>query len=98
MKNPFFFLSVKAFGIWLVILFCAVLNGALREIFLIPNLGVFIAQILSGVLLSAIILLFSYGFIPRLGILSKVQIFYPGLFWLVLTVLFEFGFGLGQAG
>ena len=32
-------LVVKAFGIWLLILVCAVLNGVLREAVLLPAFG-----------------------------------------------------------
>src|SRR5262245_28458295 len=34
-----FMLALKAFGIWLLILACAFLNGTLREILLVPKLG-----------------------------------------------------------
>jgi hypothetical protein len=87
-------LVLKAFGIWLLILGCAFLNGALREVVLIPKLGNPAALILSGVLLSACILVVSLLFAPRLGNLQVSHYWYIGLLWLLLTLSFEIGFGL----
>lgn len=79
---------------WLVILVLAFLNGGLREVILIPSLGNPFAFIISGVLLSACILVVSYIFIPKLGALTNIECFYIGLYWLGLTLIFEFTFGL----
>ena len=86
-------LILKAIGIWGVILVCAVLNGAVREAVLIPKLGNPVALALSGLLLSACILVLSFVLVPKLGRLQSRHCLYLGLFWLCLTLGFEFSFG-----
>ena len=86
-------LILKAIGIWGVILVCAVLNGAVREAVLIPKLGNPLALGLSGLLLSACILAVSLVLVPKLGRLQTRHCLYLGLFWLCLTLVFEFSFG-----
>ena len=86
-------LILKAIGIWCVILVCAVLNGAIREVVMIPKLGNPVALVLSGLLLSACILVLSFALVPKLGGLQTRHYLYLGLFWLCLTLVFEFGFG-----
>jgi len=86
-------LTLKAIAVWLLILACAVLNGGLREAWLVPALGTPAALVLSGVLLSIVILAVSLLLVPRLGRLATGQCLYVGLLWLCLTLAFEFGFG-----
>jgi hypothetical protein len=86
-------LTLKATGVWLVILVCAVLNGGFREALLVPALGEPVALLLSGVLLSVAILAVSLLLVPALGRLRSSQCLYVGLLWLCLTLIFEFGFG-----
>ncbi len=85
---------LKAIGIWALILVCAVLNGAVREAVLVPAFGNPVALALSGLLLSACILVLSLALVPKLGRLQRRQCLYLGLFWLCLTLAFEFSFGL----
>ena len=85
---------LRVIGIWLLILLCAVLNGALRETVLLPHLPRSAAFVLSGVLLSACILGAAMLLIPRLGPLSTAQLWRIGALWLAMTLAFEFGFGL----
>jgi hypothetical protein len=86
-------LTLKATAVWLLILACAVLNGGLREALLVPALGKPAGPVLSGVLLSIVILAVSLLLVPRLGRLATGQCLYVGLLWLCLTLAFEFGFG-----
>ena len=86
-------LLLKAAGIWLLILVCAVLNGAFRESTLLPNLAKPVALVLSGLLLCLCIVVISLIFVHRLGRLGTSQSLSIGLFWLCLTLAFEFGFG-----
>jgi hypothetical protein len=80
-------------GLWLLILACAVLNGALREGLLRPGLGGAIALPLSGLLLMLCILALTFWLLPHLGPLRPAQGWAIGLYWLVLTLTFEFGLG-----
>jgi hypothetical protein len=86
-------LALKACAAWFVILVCAFANGALRELLLVPRLGLSVAQVTSGVLLSLLIVAVAVIAAPWLGKLSGVQALLIGLLWLCLTPVFEFGFG-----
>lgn len=86
-------LLLRSVGIWLLILACAIVNGGLRESALIPLLGTSAAFVASGLLLSACIVGVSLWLVPRLGPLQAMQAVGLGLFWLCLTLAFEFGFG-----
>jgi len=78
---------------WLLILCLAVANGALREAVLIPSLGRSFGLVLSGVLLSLLIALVAYAFVRSRTRHSPAQGMFVGVFWLFLTLVFEFGFG-----
>ena len=84
---------VKAAAIWLVILICAVLNGAFREAVLVPRFGQPAGLVMSGLLLAVCIVGISIAFVPWFGRLSTSRCLYLGLLWLCLTLMFEFGFG-----
>jgi len=91
-----FGIALKALVAWGTILILAVLNGGLREAVLIPNLGTVAGNILSGVFLSVLILTVAYLSLPFLSVDRPVELIAIGLGWLVLTLLFEFSFGLWQ--
>ena len=79
---------VKSLLIWLGITPLAILNGALREYFLIPMLGT-LALSISGVILMLCIFAISYVFIPRLGTGNKQTYIKMGLVWVLATLVFE---------
>ena len=83
----------KALLVWIGILFLAIANGWLRERLLIPAFGSPAALVLSGALLSLLILVTAYALVPWLGPLVSSQCLYVGLIWLGLTLAFEFTFG-----
>jgi hypothetical protein len=90
----------KAAGIWICILFLAILNGIAREKLWAPLVGKQLALPLSGLLLSAVIFSVTLLLLPVLGVLAPKQYWRIGFMWLGLTVLFEFFFGrfiLGNA-
>lgn len=87
---------LKGLAVWLGILVLAMANGVLRETVLLPWLGAPSALILSGVLLSALILAVAYASLPWLQLRQTWQRLAVGLGWLVLTLVFEFSFGLWQ--
>ena len=86
-------IAAKALTIWLVILVLAIANGTLREAVLIPVLGGVPGLILSGVLLSALILAVVYFSLPWFGPAPVARYIAFGLSWLCLTVVFEFTIG-----
>lgn len=77
---------------WLVMLIVSVANGTLRDFTYgrhLPELAVHQLSTLSGiVLLGAVI----YLFVRRWPPASAQQAFSIGLFWMLLTVVFEFLF------
>lgn len=88
--------ALKAFIIWLGILVLAVANGVLRESVLMPGLGTPVAPVLSGLLLSALIIGVTYLALPWMQVIRPVQLWAVGFGWLALTLVFEFSFGLWQ--
>ena len=87
---------IKSLAIWAIILTLAVINGALREALLIPNVGAMPGLIFSGLLLSCLILTVTYLFLPWLGVNNAPHLVLVGLFWLILTLIFESSFGLAR--
>jgi hypothetical protein len=86
-------IAAKALTIWFVVLVMAIANGMLREAVLIPVLGGVPGLILSGVLLSALILAVVYFSLPWFGQAPVARYIALGLSWLCLTLVFEFTFG-----
>jgi hypothetical protein len=84
---------LKAAMLWLAILALAILNGVVRESVLIPAVGAFTGLILSGSILSCCIFIVAFVGAPWYGRLASAQWLAIGLFWLLLTLAFEFGFG-----
>ena len=87
-------LYLRAAAVWLLILLLAVLNGGFREAVLFPRFGNPSAQFISGLLLIGGIVVVSYLLVPRLRARSRRQLAGIGVFWVTLTLVFEFGFGL----
>ena len=85
---------IRAMLWWVAILIMAILNGILREKLLIPSIGSFAALMTSGLILSCLIFLVSCIAMPGLGRLTNAQYWIIGLVWLVMTLIFEFSFGL----
>ena len=85
---------LKAFVLWLAILALAILNGILREKMMIPIFGSFTGFVISGVILCIFILGVAIAAVPWYGQLTSGQLYLVGVFWLLLTVGFEFSFGI----
>ena len=84
--------------LWAGIVPLAVLNGVLREALLRPAFGPVRARIISGVLLSAVVFLFTLatiGWLPRSAGRTYVAV---GALWVGCTIAFEVGFGRLLAG
>ena len=84
---------LKSLLAWLLILCFAVANGALREAVLVPSLGKTEGLVLSGVLLSVVVVLVAYAHVRFSKSITVSQGLYVGVLWLCLTLGFEFGFG-----
>ena len=84
----------KYFLLWIPMLFIAVLNGAARDLWYKKIIGE-----LPGHQVSTFSLIILFGFyiwavLKKYPPNSVGQSILIGIFWLVLTLLFEFGFGI----
>ncbi|WP_435065374.1 hypothetical protein [Halobaculum sp. EA56] len=69
----------------------AVINGGVRETFLIPRVGEYTGHVLSTGLLVAAILLISFAYFSWTPIdYAQAELALIGVLWTVLTVGFEF--------
>ena len=83
-----------AFGLWLLVAILAIANGALRQAVLIPALGDGVAQVLSVLILGAIIAAIQWRMVHGpWNALSRGQLAAIGACWMLGTVLFEFALG-----
>lgn len=80
----------RAIGIWCVLLVIASINGALREIVLIPRTGDVVGRIISTLLLSALITILAWATISWIGPRTTDQAWLVGVGWVLLTLAFEF--------
>ena len=87
-------LLLWALGLWGLLVICAILNGPFRQFVLIPRIGQNSGHGVSCIMLSAVILLISYLFFHLTSVgYSVSDLWFVGLIWLCLTIVFEFGFG-----
>jgi hypothetical protein len=86
--------AIRALIAWGAILVLAVLNGLLREALWIPWLGATAGLVASGLLLCAFILAATWLLLPWLNARGQPTLWLIGLAWLLLTLAFEFTFGL----
>jgi hypothetical protein len=84
----------KSLLIWLALIPLAILNGGLREMVINPLVGAEYGQPISCVSLCLIIFIVCWFCIPRIGRGTEKTYLIIGLWWILLTVLFETGFGL----
>ena len=86
-------MMVRALLAWCMLMLAAILNGTFRVAILTPRLGERTGHVVSSAILCALILLLSWlviGWIAPTTGRDAVQV---GVFWLALTLAFEFGFG-----
>lgn len=87
-------IALRALVAWCAILLLAVGNGVLRETFLVPSLGKSAGFLVSGLVLACLILVVAVLLLPWIGVHGRTQLVALGCGWLVLTLAFEFSFGL----
>lgn len=80
----------RAAGVWLVILLMAILNGAIREGWLIPRLGPSIGRAVSTLVLCGVVYLVTWLTITWINPTSARHALAVGVLWLGLTLAFEF--------
>lgn len=86
-------LLLRACAVWLVIMCIEFVHGALRTLLLAPLIGDFLARQISVLTGSLMILTVAFLFVRWLRAHTTGSLLLAGLLWLLLTLLFEFGFG-----
>jgi hypothetical protein len=89
---------VSALSLWLLLLVVAVIAGAFRESLLTPRFGGQVAHVVGTLVVAAIMAVIIALYIRRGPPRSLKQRWMLGVFWLALTVSFEFLFGHYVAG
>ena len=87
MTSPMVIRTVAA---WLAILVLAMLNGALRQALLIRLIGEQAGQVVSTLLLVALIGGAAWVMLPWIRPLTRRDAWLVGVVWLLLTLAFEF--------
>ncbi|WP_232687024.1 hypothetical protein [Halobacterium zhouii] len=84
-------------GVWVLMAVVAVLNGAFRETFLVPNLGEYAGHVISTALLvTAILVISALYFATTATEYTRIELLLVGVLWTVLTVRFEFLVGYAE--
>src|SRR5688572_3601881 len=81
-------LFVKAFGIWLLMLLAAFINGAIREILIVPRVGEYMGHVIGVVGLSGVVFALAGFFVNAFGPFTSGTLLWVGIFWLGLSLLF----------
>lgn len=81
---------IRSVLIWFVLLLVAILNGGLREALMLPRLGRGLAQALSTVMLSGLILVIGWIATPWIAPRTLQNAWGIGVTWVTLTLAFEF--------
>lgn len=89
---------VRAFAVWLFIIFAESVHGTLRELLLRPYVGDLRARQLAVVTGMLLILAVAYAFIRWIRAGTTTTLLLIGLLWVALTIAFEFGLGLFVLG
>jgi hypothetical protein len=79
---------------WLVMLVTAVANAAVRETQITPLFGAYAGHVISTLSLCAIIIIITFCYIRFFCVsCSRASLIQTGVYWAVLTIIFEFIFG-----
>lgn len=80
----------RAGAVWFTIMLVAILNGAARDMLLVPRLGDVVARALSCVTLASLILVVTWISLPWIHPASIGDAWNIGAMWLGMTLAFEF--------
>jgi hypothetical protein len=80
----------RAVAVWFAIMLLAILNGAARDIVLVPRLGDLVARAASCITLAAVILLVAWTSLRWIAPASLADAWTIGVVWLAMTLAFEF--------
>src|SRR5688500_14379511 len=83
----------RGFIIWLIIVFAVSVHGTARRFLREPCIGDFLSRQISVLSGAIIIFAISFAFVRWIRATRKSELITVGIFWLVLTVLFEITLG-----
>ena len=86
-------LYLKSLGIWVILAVSAIVVATFRIGVLLPPFGEQTAHQLGTVMFLVVQFIIIFFFIKKLKIKDIKTLLRIGLFWIVLTILFEFYFG-----
>ena len=84
---------LRAFAVWLILVFVESIHGVLRRLVLEPLIGDFPASQVSVFTGAVLILIVTYLFIAWIKATTGRQLAVVGAMWVLLTVVFEIGLG-----
>ncbi|KGO81748.1 membrane protein [Flavobacterium cauense R2A-7] len=87
-------MMIKYFLLWFPMLFLAILNGTARDLWYVNYLGELAARQLSTLTLLLLFTLYFLVLFKYSLTVSNSEALFIGVFWVILTLVFEFGFGL----
>ena len=88
-----FMYLVRAWAVWLLIVFAESVHGTLRQLFLAPLVGDFVARRIAFFVALLLIFLIACFFIRWISAPNVKSLFAIGFMWMILMTLFEFGLG-----
>ncbi len=86
-------LLMRAVGVWVILIAVEFVHGVLRAVFLVPVVGDSRARQIGVFTGSVLILCVAYLLVGWLRAENTKSLIIVGALWLVVTVVFEFGFG-----
>ncbi|HSW56010.1 MAG TPA: hypothetical protein VLH59_13055 [Ignavibacteriaceae bacterium] len=86
-------LYLKSFGIWFILAISAIAVATFRVGVLLPPFGEQTAHQLGTILYLIVQFLIIYFFIKKMKIKETKTLLGVGIFWVAITIIFEFVFG-----
>lgn len=84
----------KVFGIWIILAISAIVVATFRVGVLQPSLGEQTAHQVGTILYLIVQFVIIFFFIKKIKVKERKTLIGIGLFWFVITIIFEFIFGL----
>lgn len=91
--NTNLLLYLKSFGIWVILAISAITVAIIRNGVLLPPLGEQTAHEVGTILYLIVQFLIIYMFVKRSRLKKTSTLLSVGIYWLILTITFEFIFG-----
>ena len=97
MAGKYAFLG-RSMVVWLIIIAAETMNGAIREIFVTPVLGIYTAKLISFASAVVIVTLITHYSVRWIGVADIRRLLTVGFLWSGLTLTFEIILAMTFAG